>query len=277
MQGKTDISALQMRLLAMMKKIHNILVENDIRYYMIGGTLLGAVRHKDFIPWDDDMDIGVPRKDYNRLMRLPKEVWDRHDLCIGCYTHNPDYKHKFVKIYDKNSTLVYGEGHEVSGIFVDIFPVDGIGETNKMQEEHLKEIAYFKKQLWYSYGYPHQDIIYEHRDLALEKGSLYWHEALNECLSKYDFDESSKAGILIGLYGTKEIMDREIFGVPELISFGDTKLYGMQDSNQYLTNLFGDYMKLPPKEDRVPKHILGQFEFCDLNLPYEEYLKKQGW
>lgn len=272
MDQEINLLSIQERLLQMIQKVHRICGKNNIRYYMIGGTLLGAVRHQNFIPWDDDIDIGVPRDDYERLMYLPVEVWEEEDLSIGCFASDTGYKHKFVKIYDKTSTLIYGEGHEIRGLFVDIFPVDGMCTDTDEQQKHLDDIAYYKKQLWYSYGYSNQDPTYEFRELALEKGSIYWQEKLNECLASMNFDKSPMAGILIGLYGKKEIMDTAIFGQPKLMPFGNTFLYGMERSEEYLTHLFGDYMQMPPEDERVPKHILGQFEYCNLNLPYEQYI-----
>ena len=99
-----EAEVLHNRLLSMMKSFHNFCEDNNIRYYMIGGTALGAIRHKGFIPWDDDVDIGVPRPDYEKLLTLESQL--PKGLEFLYYKNTSESPVHYVKLVDSNTTLI---------------------------------------------------------------------------------------------------------------------------------------------------------------------------
>ncbi len=116
--------------LNILKQIHELCISQGFRYFLIGGTLLGAVRHKGFIPWDDDIDIGMPRSDYERFIEYCSS--NEVPFKLVCNKTDPNYGYLFAKAVDRNTVLIEEnankDGAEL-GIYVDIFPIDGLGNT----------------------------------------------------------------------------------------------------------------------------------------------------
>ena len=105
MGNKYDIRALQLKVLDILLAVDKVCREHHLRYYIMAGTLIGAVRHKGFIPWDDDLDIGMPRKDYEIFMEKSKDLLP--DYLEAIYWKNdPDYPLSFAKIQDARTTLI---------------------------------------------------------------------------------------------------------------------------------------------------------------------------
>lgn len=117
------------RLCDLMQRVHEICVANNIRYTLIGGSLIGAIRHHGFIPWDDDMDIAMPYKDYIRFRDIVfAQEWDGMEFELAGYS--PDYFSPFIKAYDSNTTFVEGDrAANPKGIFIDVFPIVNAGDT----------------------------------------------------------------------------------------------------------------------------------------------------
>lgn len=126
-EENATVASAQKVMLEILKEVHKICIDNDITYWIEAGTLLGAVRHKGFIPWDDDIDIAMPRKDYNKFMqiaqdKLPKDMFLQNKITDG------DYPLPFAKIRKNNTLLIEtgesGDENYHHGIFIDIFPYD---------------------------------------------------------------------------------------------------------------------------------------------------------
>ena len=100
------LSLLQQKLLDILKWFHLFCEENNLKYYAIGGTMLGVVRHKGFIPWDDDIDVGMPREDYNKFIELTKNKQFDKYVVESIYDNNKDFFYPMVKIYDTTTTLI---------------------------------------------------------------------------------------------------------------------------------------------------------------------------
>ena len=152
---------LQEKLLEMFTWLVDFMSKNNLRYYMIGGTMLGAVRHQGFIPWDDDIDIAMPRSDYEKLIALLKDPVD-HYLIETPRSLEKDYVYGYAKLYDMNTTMTEKKRKNITrGIYIDIFPLDGIGNTldesyknyKKIDRLHMllamKECAYRRGRKWW--------------------------------------------------------------------------------------------------------------------------------
>jgi lipopolysaccharide cholinephosphotransferase len=268
------MSELQLKLLCLLKFFHEFCVSNQIKYFALGGTLLGAVRHKGYIPWDDDIDIGIPREDYDKFIKLAKSE-DLGHYQIEVPFENKDYIYPYCKLYDTSTTLIENTRYKTKrGIFLDIFPLDGIGNTLEESKNNYKII---NKQL----------NLMSTKVCAIRKGrKLYknvsiiiarcipnfiysWHK----CIKKIDklsrsrpYEEFEYIGNLVGNWNYKEIAKKEWFGDGKLYDFESLKIYGPTDADSYLKNVYGDYMKLPPKEKQVTHH---DYIELDLNKSYK--------
>lgn len=268
-----SIEEIHCRLLEMAKAFHCFCMEHQIPYYVVGGTALGAKRHQGFIPWDDDMDIGIPRKEFERLALLGDQL--PGFLELRWYRNTEKSPFQFIKLVDNRTTLIENNYTDYAeGLYIDIFPLDGakpkgfwekmrwrkiwllhhmiiIHASTKKKLSHLKKIAYRLIKL-----------------LNVERLQI----KLDKVLKQKPFDESPYFANFLGAWGKKEIMPRELLGKPTLYTFEDTKLFCPEHIEEYLSHLYGDFMKLPPPEQRVLRH---DYYFLDLHLAFREY-EKQG-
>ena len=263
-----NLTPLQAKLLEMFKWFHKFCEQHNLRYYALGGTILGAVRHKGFIPWDDDIDVAMPRKDYKRLQQLLQDQKGRYILEYPGLKE--DYIYPFSKLYDTTTTLIEDKRIPIKrGIFLDIFPLDGIADTCSKAKRHYKIIEIFSTMLYartlstkkkrgfiktiiIGIGHLIPNFILDNKKLLIFIDTL---------CQKYDFDKELYGGNLVGAWHFKEIMPRSIMGVPKLYQFEDMQVYGAQDYDGYLTHLYKNWRQLPPKEKQVTHH-----EFIELNL-----------
>lgn len=246
--------------------IRDVCEANGLRYSLTGGTLLGALRHKGFIPWDDDIDIMLPRPDYDRLMQIGKE--QQLPFNLMCWEIQGDaYPYPFAKACHKDTVLIEDDTEENGvplGVYVDIFPVDGIGNhpfSSKVrcmlfQILHGLKITanwtcYRKSNLRKSYYEPARYICYL---LSKLLGSKRIGRMLFKVISAKKFETCRFAGRLVGDYGSREIMDRSIFETMTQAAFEGEPFMIIEKADIFLRQLYGDYMQLPPVEKRVTHH-----------------------
>jgi len=266
--------ALQNHLMHMLKWFHDFCAENDIRYYALGGTMLGAARHSGFIPWDDDIDVGVPRSDYERLRLLIGNREYEGYFFETPDSHSPEYRYPYGKLYDTRTTLTEHTWPALHrGVFIDVFPLDGLGNDENESIQHWSSIVKQSNYLWARTCAVRKErsfvknaaIVVAHlipRSVAGEKKVL---SQMDLKCKTYDFDNCKYGGNVFGNWGAKEIMPSAIMGHPTLYSFGDLKIYGAERADEYLTHLYGDWRKLPPVEKRITHH---DYLELDLNKPY---------
>ena len=247
----TEVSQIQDVILDILKHIDTFCRRHEIRYFMAGGTMLGAVRHKGFIPWDDDADIVMPRPDYDRFVKeYRQEGHPRYRLLESCY----------LKVEDSYTMCKdYGLTEELFGINVDIFPLDGAPEGKEEQIALCKEAGHYKRRIshrrkpLYAAFLPHHGA-----PLAIIQAHFhsmaYWQKKCDSVLRTYSFEDSPFAGVLQGVYGPREVFPASIFRERAEYEFNGVKLFGVKDYDSYLKGLYGNYMQLPPEKDRVPAH-----------------------
>lgn len=254
------------RLAYMMNEIHKICERHHIHYTMIGATLIGALRHKGFVPWDDDMDIAMPYTDYKRFCKIvftEKHPWIDFDL--AGYTDN--YYCPFIKAYDSRTTFLEENRGIPKGIFIDIFPIVCVGDTKK---EALRE---YKKHRFY------QSLLkrkaYHFETGQLRECILTWAAKLSSVSflmrridNHYECLNQRPSYFISDMDGTeKGIVPAYLFEEYTSYQFEGYTFNGIKKSDEYLQLIFGDYMQLPPKEQQQPHHI----KFIDLDLPYRKY------
>ncbi|MBR0385211.1 MAG: LicD family protein [Erysipelotrichaceae bacterium] len=270
------MNELQTRMLNMMKWFHQFCAENGLTYYMIGGTMLGAARHKGFIPWDDDIDVGLPRQDFYRLHELMQQIDDTMYRMESYQDGNDDFEYPYGKIYDTATTLIENRKKQPKrGIFLDVFPLDGIGNSMDEARKNIKPIE-LQLNLLAARSCSIRSGRSKLKTMAVRVlGSLpafilnpqsLIRKIETLCL-KRGFDEFSYVGHLVGNWRARELMPREVFGKPRLYSFESEQFYGVELDDEYLRYLYKDWQKLPPVEKQKSDH---DFLLLDLNRSYLE-------
>lgn len=267
---------LQNKLVDMLEWFHNFCEENKLRYYIIAGTMLGAVRHKGFIPWDDDIDVGMPRSDYEKLRNIFKNQSKAKYMFEFPSLDNKEYPFLWAKLYDTTTTFIEKQKYSVKrGIYIDIFPLDGIGDNIDEAIKNYQPIkritnlnftiscSVLKRRKWYKNCL----ILFGGSILSLFVNRQKLSKKIDELCKKKDFDTCEIVSNLMGGSHEKGLVKREYFGKPTEIKFERLLVYGLEKPNLYLKSMYGDYMKLPPKEAQISYH--DSF-ILDLNNGYLE-------
>lgn len=272
---KMTLKDIQHVSLSILKDVHGFCIANDIKYSLAYGTLIGAIRHHGFIPWDDDIDIFMPRSEYERF----------------CNSYNSD-KYKLVSSYDKKSYLAFSRVCEMdktyvrefvpwseyeTGVWIDIFPLDGAEDEKLVFDKRYKDAH----KLWWS--------IYRNRGAKnafssqfsfiqniklLAKKVLYLNgfflnknlEKFNHLIQLYPFKDSKYWGQMSCCdNGSDEYNLTSVFNNIILTAFEDGEFCIISDYDSVLKTQYGDYMKLPPVEDREPKQTDTYFYWKEDN------------
>ena len=266
-----ETKEMQKYILGILLAIHKVCQEHNLRYYLIAGTMLGAVRHKGFIPWDDDADVALPREDYNTLVKHANE-WlpERYELVSGL--QNPMYPYQFARIQDKETTYILRRQFDfIGGVPVDVFPLDGMTDDTKLQHSHYNKYRWAKKLLYFSTvdPYKHGHGLRSLFPLFMHKFvSQDWaHRNLNDIQREFNYNESP----LIADHDndpSRGILPKEVYGTPTPIEFEGHQLMGVAQPDAYLKYCYGDYMQMP--KEYPPQN----FRVLDLHKPYREYMKE---
>ena len=258
---KIELEELKQIELDMMRTIDAVCKKNDIHYYMVGGTLLGAVRHKGFIPWDDDIDIAMPREDFKRFCAAMKATKSNYE--VQFYHNVENYGYASPKVVDKRTILIdykLGMGKEESSVFVDVFLYDGMGETLKEAYKRYYFLKIFKKMVFLSKRNFKMENIAKTvvfffpclicKCIGVKRLNVFY----NKLCAKQDFYTSKYVACVAGRYGKREVFERKVFEKTVPLEFEHLKFQAPQGYQAYLSSIYGDYMKLPPKEKQVSNH-----------------------
>lgn len=259
---KLDITEVQDLQLTLMKKLHAFMEENDIKYYLIAGSALGAIRHKGFIPWDDDIDIGLFRGDYEKFLNIADRFDPEYDIVNHRNAHNCDFC--LTRIYIHNTKIVNPLIEKTAldqRLYMDIFPLDNVPDTSEERAAFEKAIKKKKNTI------EKIDVRdYENSGFVLFCKTIIslmlkpWRNAIitstENLMEKYDSQDTKVVCSLCSQYSfKKQVMLRDVYGTPTKYLFEDTWFYGPEKIDAYLTTLYGpDYMKIPPVEKRRKGH-----------------------
>ena len=251
-------------------------------YWLCGGTLLGSVRHKGFIPWDDDIDILMPRKDYEKFMRAYSDENGRYQVAS---VELDDDRPMAIMLYDKKTLLTNLQGKEYTykHLWIDIFPVDNLSNNKWIRVL----ICYLKELFIYFYHGSILDIEptkrYQDRDGGLfnwkakirtlikyvfitlfhQTSSKMWGNFTNKIVRIWENKDTNWQGCMITAAhhnnGLSEILPKNVFSSTIKLDFEGHQLNAMVGYKEYLTSLYGDYMKMPPKDKQVSHHNFRAF------------------
>jgi len=250
-----ELREVQMNIL---QNVHDFCMKHDIHYSLAYGTLLGAVRHGGYIPWDDDIDIAMLRPEYEKFMQEYKD--DTYRFCECRF--DKDIHIGFGKVEDTRTLVIEGGNTKNLGVSIDVFPIDDLCDT------YEASVKYFKSFKW---NWLIRKAKY--RESSIIK--TWWKKIAVSCLkvlflpfsvhqltlnnierAKRNSHKNSKfVGLICDVNVTLgEIMERSIWSDYQSVVFENRQFMAVKDADGYLKHEYGDYMKLPPKEQQVPKH-----------------------
>lgn len=267
--------------LEMVKRFVEVCEEHHLQYWMMGGTLLGAVRHKGFIPWDNDIDLAMPRADYNRLLEIGPTAFQAPMFFQTPVTDESRFFNTYVKIRNGNGTAATREEFETGmncGIFIDIFCLDEIPDSPQERKMYFDRLARFTKMRRFVMGISPKGGMVNRVKYLVQKAIyrvLYHSPDAAELYRIYHKEAASYAGT-----GCRQLAHRD-FGYVERyiwnkqdwdetvqLDFMDMKLNAPAGYDAILKHQYGDYWKIP--ED---KSTHDYFEF-DPDIPYREFFKQ---
>lgn len=243
--------------LQILKSVTDFCVENNIRYFLCGGTLLGAVRHQGYIPWDDDIDLMMPRPDYERFL----SEFNIENLKIGHYKINDQYPWPFIKISKEGTFIkrINGDFIKDVGVNIDVFPIDGFPNNSDNRLNHIRKLSRLRTIYWNQY----KSWFNKNRNLKLGievfLSKIYFlfrnekqlSQTLDKIAKSIDYNKSKNVGIALWGYGLREVNKKNVYNDTVKVTFENNLFDAPIKYDEYLTNVYGNYMEWPPIEKRV--------------------------
>lgn len=261
MEKTLSLERLHDELLKILKYVHSLCEEHNICYFLGYGSCLGAVRHHGFIPWDDDVDIIMPYPDYVRLIHVFQNLDGPYKFM--CYENDNEASIAYGKIYDSRTVLIEEEvNSKPIGLYVDIFPLYGLPKSEigiKYEFLKIQLLAFIlscaRKRTVKGRNVTRTLARWILTPYAKKRGARYFVNNIHTVVRENRYEESEKVANLPPIYSmNNEILKKEIFLERVLVDFETIKAYIPKRYNEYLSTIYGDYMKLPPIEKRINPH-----------------------
>ena len=280
------MNELQKKQLEILKAFIKVCEKHNLRYFAVGGTALGAIRHHGFIPWDDDIDVGMPVEDYEKFLELQDE-FKGTPYFIQCWKSDPHYIYSFAKLRDSSTTFIenYYKNHRINhGVWIDVFPISGISDSTTDKNKCKPFLRKFIRQINLSYlgaltRKVHKRTFFKDILLNIVGGLFYLfnvnhyrQKKMDKMFKQYPLEKATLAGNFHFFWtGKVEGVNPAFFFDTISVPFEDTHINVVKRYDEYLTCLYGDYMTPPPEKQREGHH---HYSGLDLEMGYEEYLKK---
>lgn len=266
-----DLRKAQLLMLKILKEVHKICEENNIKYFLSDGTLIGAIRHQGFIPWDDDLDIGMLREDYEKFCKIAPQILSENFILQNFQT-DKGYGLQFGKVILKNTVWIEkvakNTNRQWSGIYIDIFPYDNITENKKMQKLINRLYIFIQGLILIKFKYiniSNYESMAKKLKYVLKKIYLC---TISKKLLIYIRDSIckrylNKSKTLVTKYGGNFYKNQNPYNFYKnltLQNFEDTSFYIPKNYDKILKNLYGNYMEIPPIE-KQRQHGIEYFDF----------------
>lgn len=264
----TNLRKLQLLELDILKQVTELCNRHGLRYYLLGGTFLGAVRHQGFIPWDDDIDIGMPRNDFELFCQIVQEQL-KPPLGFVSYKNNGEHIYFHPRIYNFNSRVIDRSGVEEKETYawIDVFPMDGMPGNAIIRKIYGFYLLFLRLLFMYSQFDKivnvnlKNRVWYERVLIAIGKvvkfdKILNTHKIMDKIdrtMRKYDFDTSEYVGNFMGAYKMKEIFPKKYYEETAEYSFEGLLCPAPKNYDAVLSQIYGDYMT-PPEKSMQNKH-----------------------
>lgn len=270
------MTELQKKEFDILREVIRICDDLNLRYYLVCGSALGAVKYGGFIPWDDDMDIGIPREDYEYFIQKAQEMLPSH-LFLQNYHTDPAFPQMFSKIRNIRTTFIEKSVAHLSichGVYIDIFPLDGYPVDSRTIDllERRKRIYMLQLQCVYRpvcFSKAQMLFAFE-RMLGFHKRSRLIVKKMDALLSRYLTNTSLLWCNHGNWQGKLEYAPREQYGQGVMAKFEGLDVRIPEKYDEYLTQKYGDWRADPPKDQQVAHHYA---EVIDLNRPYTDYVE----
>lgn len=233
--------------------------QEGLRYYMDGGTLLGAMCYQGFIPWDDDIDLKMPRPDYQRFLTLGHKL-PGHILLEVPGKDHPGYL--FTKLVDDRTVLIEeGEAEKTTGVYLDIFPMDGHPEDEKIRKAHLARLARWNTRFHLAQtGFSR--LCQASSPVTRLKGRLYrllYRPAgiirrLNRLAEKYPYDGARRVGLVIEGDGEKECFPKAWLEPAVELEFEGHRFFAPPGYRAHMAKFYGDHVLDPACDHNLPRY-----------------------
>ena len=267
-----DLQQLKEVELEMFKAFISVCEQLGLRYYLLGGTLLGAVRHKGFIPWDDDIDVGMPRADYEIFLEKAQALMPAPYFVQNLRTEKT-CPFNFCKIRNSNTTYLESSVAHLPinhGVFIDIFPLDGY-PTKQEEKAFFRTNTLLSWRIQNVFGGPVKKPWWK-KLISVLLMPISVEQAVQKRETLYcSASNTEKTANYSGAWGAKEIVPTEWYAEGCEVEFEGLAVRAPKEYDKWLTQVYGDYMQLPPEEKRVGHHYVDVF---DLNASYVEYVSK---
>ena len=283
--SKEDRIIFKSKLLGVLQKIMEVCEANNIHWFVGYGACIGAIRHQGCIPWDDDIDICMPRPDYDRFVEICKKT-DLGDYELVDIHDTPGYYTCVARMCDKNSTMYFRTtAPYVTGIFVDIFPLDGASDGNikaNWIQSNFWRFVCISTRLYISKDYlwhmiKRKDFLrcfltvitflckspFHLQDLGLKM--------IEKTMRKYSYEHSEYCVAYVGTYGMRNVIQKKWIEETVFVPFENIQVRIPKYYHEYLTHIYGDYMTPPPDDKKDDRHVVKCLDF-EKRLTREEIL-----
>lgn len=269
-----EFRRMQLLQLDMLVELDRVCRKNNINYVILAGTQLGAIRHKGYIPWDDDADVAMLREDYERFKSLSSEL-DSSICFFQDHTTDPLYRWGYGKLRRTGTTFVRAGQEHIkckTGLFIDVFPLDDVPKTTLGQMIQDFNCFCLRKITWSEIGRVSEKGIAKAWWTLLSKIPLEWvYNRLSRYTNRSRNESDKYVRILMfkslgKLYRKAPLKLR--YGFPKQwiterteYEFEGHMIYGTKDYDAFLTMIYGDYMQLPPENKREPHAPVSEYSF----------------